>query len=241
MSILIEVAAGTVDDAVAAREGGADRVELNGGLELGGLTPSVGTVRLVREAAGLPVIAMLRPRAGGFVYSPRELLTIQRDADLLVADGVAGVAFGFLNSDRTIDVHATRKLVRQLGGKVETVFHRAFDVTPDPLAALETLVDLGVTRVLTSGQARTAAAGAELIRKLVARARGRIEILPGSGITAVNVRSIVEQTGARQVHGSFSKTKQDFAGVVCDATYRATSAALIRATREALRDVTMEE
>jgi copper homeostasis protein len=180
---------------------------------------------------------MLRPRAGGFVYSPGEILTIQRDADLLGAEGVAGVAFGFLTSDRTIDSAATRALVRQLGGKVETVFHRAFDVSPDPLEALETLVDLGVTRVLTSGQARGAAEGSEVIRKLIERARERIEILPGCGITAANARSIVERTGARQVHGSFSEMKQDFAGVVCDGAYRATSAAMIRATREALRAV----
>jgi copper homeostasis protein len=235
MSILIEVAAGTVDDAVAAREAGADRVELNGGLELGGLTPSVGAVRLVREGARLPVIAMLRPRAGGFVYSQGEVKTIRRDAEVLCAEGVAGVAFGFLKGDRTIDLDATRELVRQLGGKVEAVFHRAFDVTPDPLAALETLVDLGLTRVLTSGQARGATEGAEVIRRLVERARGRIEILPGAGITAANARQIVERTGARQLHGSFSEVKHDSAGMVCEGAYRATSAARVRATREALR------
>jgi copper homeostasis protein len=148
---------------------------------------------------------------------------------------VAGVVFGFLKGNRTIDREATRELVRQVGGKVETVFHRAFDVTPDPLEAMETLIDLGVTRVLTSGQARGAAEGAEVISKLIERARGRIEILPGAGITAANARDIVERTGARQVHGSFSEVKQDFAGVVCGGTYRATGAAMVRATREALR------
>ena len=235
MSILIEVAAGTVEDALAAREGGADRVELNAGLELGGLTPSVGALRLVRESAGLPVVVMLRPRPAGFVYSATEMLTVRRDAEVFCAEGATGVAFGFLKSDRTIDLNATRALVTQLGRKVETVFHRAFDLTPDPLVALEALIDLGVTRVLTSGQASSAAQGAELIRNLIERARGRIEVLPGGGIRATNARSIVRRTAATQLHGTFSEKREDFAGVVCDGGYRVTSAAMIRATREALR------
>jgi copper homeostasis protein len=234
MSILIEVALGTVDDARAAQDAGADRIELNSALELGGLTPSLGALRLVRTSVTLPVIAMVRPRPGGFVYSPGETLTMQRDAELLCGEGAAGVAFGFLNTDRNIDVRATEAIVKQVAGKCETVFHRAFDLTADPLAALETLIELGVTRVLTSGQARSAAEGIELIQTLIERARGRIEVLPGAGITAANARYIVERTGAGQLHGSFSEKRADFAGIVCDGAYRATSAEMIRATRAAL-------
>jgi copper homeostasis protein len=234
MAILLEVAISTLADAHAAHSGGADRLELSAALELGGLTPSLGTLDLIREAAPLPVIAMLRPRAGGFVYSAAESLTMQRDADLLLAHGAGGLALGFLNGDRTIDLARTREMLRQIGPSRQTVFHRAFDLTPDPFAALESLIDCGVTRILTSGQKPTAVAGADLIGQLIQRARGRIEILPGAGVTPDNAAALIARTAATQLHGSFSEIVEDRAQPVCEGGYRATSARMVAATRAAI-------
>lgn len=232
--ILLEVAVSTVDDARTAHAEGADRLELNAALELGGLTPSMGTLLAVKEATPLPVVVMVRPRAGGFVYSEAEFATMLRDVELAVRHGADGVATGVLNGDRTIDRIRTRALLERLDGRVEGVFHRAFDLTPDPLAALETLIELGVKRVLTSGQQSGALEGGQLIGRLIERAAGRIEVLPGSGVTAGNVAAVVAMTGADQVHGSFSEEASDYAGPVCPARYRVTSALRLRETRAVL-------
>ncbi|MDB5319554.1 MAG: hypothetical protein JWN40_1185 [Phycisphaerales bacterium] len=237
MAILIEVAISTLADAQAAHAGGADRLELSSALELGGLTPSLGTLDLIKEAVALPVVAMLRPRPGGFVYSAAEFLTMQRDADFLLAHGASGLAFGFLNGDRSIDLPRTSELLRQIGSSCQVVFHRAFDLTPDPLAALNSLIDCGVTRILTSGQQPTAPTGADLIRRLIQHAAGRIEILPAAGITPANAAALIAQTAATQLHGSFSETLHGLAHPVCNADYRFTSVRLVAATRAALLDV----
>jgi copper homeostasis protein len=234
MAILLEVAIATLADARVARAAGADRLELNAALELGGLTPSLGTLALIQETVLLRVIAMLRPRPGGFGYSDAEFLSMQRDADLLLAQGAAGLAFGILRGDRTIDVDRTRALVRQISPSREAVVHRAFDLTTDPLAALESLIDCGVTRILTSGQKPTAVAGADLIGQLIERAGGRIEILPGAGVTPDNAAALIARTGATQLHGSFSEVVEDRAQPICEGGYRATSARLVAATRAAV-------
>lgn len=234
MPILLEVAMATLTDARVAHLAGADRLELNSALELGGLTPSLGTLKLVREAVPLPVITMLRPRPGGFVYKADEFLTMQRDADLLLAQGADGLAFGFLNANRTIDMARTRDFVRQVGPEKQTVFHRAFDLTPDPVAALESLIDAGVTRILTSGHQHSAPAGADLIRRLIEHAAGCIEILPGAGINANNAASLLARTGATQLHGSFSLDADDPAEPVCSGRYRQTSTQSLRDLRQAL-------
>jgi copper homeostasis protein len=230
---LLEVAIATLDDARRAQAGGADRLELNSALELGGLTPSLGALLAVREAVALPVVVMVRPRAGGFVYSAGEWATVRRDADLLLANGAEGVAVGVLHPDGTINAPRLRALVGQVGGR-RCVFHRAFDVTPDPVAALDTLIDLGVARVLTSGQRASAVEGADLIRRLVRHAEGRIEILPGSGVGPDNAAGLLTYTGARQLHGSFSVVRNDPAGVVCEPNYRGTDRFRVAATRAAI-------
>jgi copper homeostasis protein len=231
---LIEVAIATADDARAAHAGGADRLELSAALELGGLTPSLGMLGAVREAAAaLPVVAMLRPRPGGFFYSAGEWAAVRRDADVLLANGAEAVAVGVLHPDRTINVPRLRSLVSQFGPR-RCIFHRAFDVTPDPLAALDVLIDLGIARVLTSGQRQTAVEGRELIRRLVHHSAGRIEILPGSGVGPDNAAALLSYTGAGQVHGSFSVARSDPAGVVCDDCYRGTDRMRVGATRTAV-------
>ena len=209
--MLLEIAAGSVDDCVVAQAGGADRVELNSALALGGLTPSLGTLLEVKRRIRLPVMAMVRPRPGGFCYTDGEFATMLRDADLLLEHGADGLVFGVLLADGRIDAARTAQLVARCGPHA-AVFHRAFDVTPDPAAALETLIDLGVTRVLTSGQAPRARDGAAVIRALVTQAAGRVEILPGAGIRPDNVAGLLDATGCTQVHASLSAWQHDPTG-----------------------------
>ena len=202
--ILLEISCGSIDDALEAQAGGADRVELSSALFVGGLTPSLGAVRYAVEHLRIPMLCMVRPRAAGFCYSEAEFETMKSDVAAAVANGADGAVFGCLHGDGSIDVRRTRAL-REAAGAAETVFHRAFDFTPDPFRALDELVDAGITRILTSGQQPTALEGAELIRQLIEHARGRIEILPGSGIRAWNVEELAARTGCTQVHLSASK------------------------------------
>jgi copper homeostasis protein len=199
--ILIEVCCGSVDDAVEAARGGADRVELNSAIFLGGLTPSLGSIIEAKKRLKIPVMVMIRPRSGGFCYTQVEMAVMLHDAELAVEHGVDGVVFGILTPDGLVDAERCRQMVELAQGR-QTVFHRAFDVTPDPLKALDQLVDIGFTRVLTSGQEKTAPEGIELIKKLIVHAGDRIEILPGSGLRPHNIRDFVEQTKASQIHFS---------------------------------------
>jgi copper homeostasis protein len=206
--VLLEVAVASVEDALAAQAGGADRLELNAALALGGLTPSLGTLIEVKHAVSLPVLAMVRPRPGGFAYSAAEFAVMQRDADLALAHGADGLVFGVLTPEGAVDDERCRALVRQAAGR-PVVLHRAFDVTPDPFAALERLIDLGVRRVMTSGHEETAYNGAGQIAELIRRAAGRIEILPAGGINRFTVADVVARTGCDQVHASLRVTRRD--------------------------------
>ena len=206
--ILMEVCCGSVDDAVEDAKAGADRIELNSSLFFGGLTPSLGSIIEAKKRLNIPVMVMIRPRGGGFCYSQAEMAVIRHDAQLAIGYGADGIVFGILTEDGLVDAEHCRELL-ELARDRETVFHRAFDVTPDPFEALEQLIELGFTRMLTSGQEKTVVEGAELIKKLIAHARGRIEILPGGGIRSHNVRRIIEQTGATQIHLSAFEQRTD--------------------------------
>jgi len=197
--VLLEICCGSIDDAIEAEKGGAERVELCSALFLGGLTPSLGTIQEAKRRLKIPIMVMVRPRGGGFAYSEAEFASMERDAEAAVGNGADGVVFGILQSDGTIDIPRCRRL-RRLIGEGQAVFHRAFDVTPDPVEALEQLVDLGITRVLTSGQKDSVPEGVELIKKLIERAGSRIEILPGGGIQAWNMKEMIERIGCAQVH-----------------------------------------
>ncbi len=210
--ILLEAIAASLDDARAAVAGGADRLELCGALALGGLTPSAGTLRLVKAEVPAPVMCMIRPREGGMAYRAGEVAVMMRDAELAIEAGADGLVFGFLTEGGRVDVTRVRAFAeraRALAPRVELTFHRAFDVVADPDEAIEQLVDLGVTRILTSGRARTALEGAAGIRRARERARGRIEVLAGGGITANDVQAVVEQTGVDQVHVYVTEAAQD--------------------------------
>ena len=195
----VEIVVQSVADALAAERGGADRLELCSALRLGGLTPSVGLVRTVREATRLPVMAMIRPRAGGFCYSDSEFAAMELDIVALLEAGADGVVFGVLWEDGRLDSERCRRLVSLAAGR-EAVFHRAFDFTPSLPDALEGLVELGFARVLTTGGGSSAAEGLPMLRELVERAAGRIEVMPGGGVRSANVREIREGCRAKSVH-----------------------------------------
>ena len=175
---------------------------------LGGLTPSLGSIREARTATHLPIIVMIRPRAGGFCYSEREFKVMQRDAESALAEGVAGIAFGILTADGKIDIERCA-LIQKLAAGRDLVFHRAFDVVSEPVVALDELIGMGVTRVMTSGQEASAYNGAANIAKYRIHAAGRIEILPAGGINRFTVADVIERTGCDQVHASVSGTRKD--------------------------------
>lgn len=210
--VLLETIVTSPDDARAAASGGADRFELCSALALGGLTPSLGTVERVAAELRVPIMCMIRPREGGMAYAAGETDAMLRDAELALGAGAAGVVFGFLDDAGRVDVARCRAFLARVRATVsaaETVFHRAFDVTADPDAALEQLVDLGVTRILTSGRAPTAREGAREIRRLVERARGRIEILAGGGLSATDVVEVVRESWVDQVHVYVTRRADD--------------------------------
>lgn len=234
--ILLEVCIASVDDAVAACAGGADRLELNVGMELGGLTPSVGLLEEVKRAVTLPVVAMVRPRAAGFRYTESERHVMMRDAELLLSAGADGIVSGALQEDGTIDFDFWQQLRRLTDGR-PLVFHRAADVVPDQPSVLEQLIDAGTTRVLTSGGCETAWSGREQIATLRRLAKGRIEILPGSGIGPDNAAELLSATGCSQLHGTFREAMHDPATFVADENYPVTSERRVAATREALNNL----
>jgi copper homeostasis protein len=198
-NVLLEICCGSLDDALEAEGGGADRVELCSALFLGGLTPSFGTIIEAKARLNIPIMVMIRPRGGGFCYTKAEMAVMEQDTVLAVERGADGIVFGILNQDGTIDLDRSKRILKLVGGR-QAVFHRAFDVTPDPLKSLDQLVDLGVTRILTSGQEDTGPEGAPLIKRLIDYAGDRIEILPGGGIKPHNLQQMVQFTGCKQVH-----------------------------------------
>ncbi len=206
--ILLEICCGSADDVIEAAKGGADRVELNSNLFQGGLTPTIGSLRVVKRHVSIPVMTMVRPRAGGFCYTEAEYEVAREDARVLLENGADGLVFGFLHEDGTVDIERTRELVRIAGGK-PCVFHRALDVVPDWKRALDQLISLGVTRVLTSGQQSDVFFALDTIREMIEYVDGAIEILPGAGITLENVQKVVDATRCTQVHLARHKTLPD--------------------------------
>lgn len=198
---VLEVAANSVASALAAEAGGAARVELCSALDVGGLTPSHAAIALAMERLRIPLHVLIRPRAGDFVFDDLECEVMRRDIETCKALGCAGVVIGVLDADGDVDVPRFRTLMQAARG-MSVTFHRAFDFTRDPERALEAIIALGCNRVLTSGQAPDALAGAPLIRTLIEQARGRITIMPGGGIDAHNIAAIAQATGAREFHAS---------------------------------------
>lgn len=211
MPLILEAACASVADCVAAEEAGADRIELCSALVAGGLTPSIGLFAAARARTTIPIVCMVRPRAGAFAYDEDDLETMRRDVAAFRDAGAQGVVFGVLTPQGAVDIERMRDLVER-AGPLDTVCHRAFDLVPDPEATLEALISIGVTRVLTSGQQPASLDGAPLLRRLVTRAAGRLEVLPGGGVRAATVRQLVEATGAAGVHLGPQTTRPDASG-----------------------------
>ncbi|HEY2824375.1 MAG TPA: copper homeostasis protein CutC [Gemmatimonadales bacterium] len=197
--VLVEACVDSVEACVAAERGGARRLELCDSLVEGGTTPSPGMVAECLKRVSIPINVMIRPRGGEFLYSRHELAVMRRDIVAMKRLRVHGVVFGVLKPNGTIDTARMKQLVR-LARPLSVTCHRAIDVTPDPIAALDTLIRLGVNRVLTSGQRETALEGAGVIAALVERSRGRIVILAGCGVDGRNARQLVHRTGVTEVH-----------------------------------------
>jgi copper homeostasis protein len=242
--LVAEVCVDTVAGAVAAREAGADRVELCCALGAGGLTPGAGLVEETLAAAAIPVHVLVRPRDGDFLYDRYEVSAMVRDVGRAARLGAHGVVVGALTADGDVDVETGKRLVDAAGG-LPVTFHRAFDLARHPYEALDAVLGLGAGRLLTSGGEATALAGAPLIAGLVRAAGDRLTVMAGGGVTADTVARIVAGTGVREIHFSARATVDSAAryrnprvalsGPDGDYTRRSTSRAAIEAILAAVR------
>ena len=205
--MLLEIACFSLEAAILAEEAGADRIELCAGPLEGGLTPSFSMISLARNILKIPIHIMVRPREGDFLYSRREIKSMEYDIEMIKDSGVEGVVLGILNNDGTIDIHNLSGMVK-IAEPMNVTFHRAFDLSRDPVHSLHEIIDAGVHRILTSGQRQTAPEGIELIVKLAQLARGKIVIMPGSGVNADNISEICRNTKAKEIHASARKLVQ---------------------------------
>lgn len=197
--MICEICVDSVDGVRAAKAAGAARVELCASLLEGGITPSRGMIRAARAISGIRLHVIIRPRGGDFLFSEAEFAAMAADIETAKAEGADGVVIGQLTADGLVDVARTRELMA-LARPMAVTFHRAFDMTPEPFAALDTLIGLGVDRILTSGQEASVLEGLPLIAELVKRAGDRIIIMPGGGITARSVERIVAATRPKEIH-----------------------------------------
>ncbi|KAH9958991.1 copper homeostasis CutC domain-containing protein [Russula dissimulans] len=206
---VLEVCVDSVQSAVSAAYGGADRLEICGNLGVGGgTTPSLGLVRAIQKAVPhLPLMVMIRPRVGDFLYSNEEMDVMLEDIEIFKGIGVAGAVFGVLNSDGTVDVPRTRMLV-EAALPMQVCFHRAFDMTRSAIEAFDAICTIhGVTRILTSGHSVSTPGGLDVLQELLRRSRekGGLAILPGAGInprTILHVLEILRPHGLKEVHMS---------------------------------------
>jgi copper homeostasis protein len=196
---LVEAAVETLEEALAAKRAGADRIELCANLGVGGTTPSAGLIGSVVQQVNHPVFVMIRPRGGDFVYAADEIDAMIEDIDRARPLGIAGIVTGALRSDGSVDVESLRRLMSPAAG-LPVTFHRAFDVVANRTEALEQVIDLGASRVLTSGGAATALDGAVAIAMLVDEAGERVSIVAGGKIREQNARDVIARTGVREVH-----------------------------------------
>jgi copper homeostasis protein len=241
--IYLEICVESVDAACVAESAGSDRIELCSDLLEGGLTPGAGIIKQVISKLTIPVNVMIRPRTGDFCYSDYDFEAMKEDVKIAKASNANGVVLGILKEDFTIDEERTQTLIA-LAKPMNATFHRAFDLTPNPFEALETLINLGVDRVLTSGQEATAYQGIDLLKKLVEHANNRIVIMPGGGINETNVKKIVDECGVSEIHssasvkvGSKEKHNKIFfgkSGAVSEHETRITSAEKIKAIIKAV-------
>lgn len=237
MTRLLEICCADAESVDAAISGGADRIELCSALSEGGLTPSKGLIDYACSRAEIPVNVLIRPRGGDFVYSEAETDIMISDIEYAAKAGAAGVVIGALNVDGTIDFDCCERLVScAKSHKLTVTFHRAFDLSSDPILALANILLLRCDRLLTSGQAADAIQGSDLIGRLVKETEGKLIILAGAGVTPANAANLIDLTGATELHASAKTTRRSAM------TYRNTSATMGRADAdEYSRTVTSAE
>jgi copper homeostasis protein len=243
-AVLIEACVDTLQSAINAEQGGADRVELCADLADAGTTPSHATLLLALERLHIPVFPIIRPRGGGFVYSEADIAVMRADLRHARDLGAPGAVIGALTQAGEIDTDLVAAL-REDAPDMQLTFHRAFDVSTDASRSLENLIHLGINRVLTSGQGATAWEGRELLAGLLRQAAGRITILAAGGITETNVAALVGATGVAEVHVRGTSLERDDGplhgvpfrkSLSADESVRAvTDAGKIRAIRAAMR------
>lgn len=211
--MIVEICCGTLASVLAAKEGGATRIELCSGLAEGGLTPSYGLIKSAVEAGIPEVNVLIRPRSGDFLYSEQEIKLMIEDIRKAIEIGASGIVIGMLTSDGDVDVNSCRRLIDAANSAVavyhkakpHVTFHRAFDVSRDAKASLEAIISLGADSLLTSGMASSAVKGIPIIKKLVDLSDGRVTIMAGAGINASNARDIISATGVTAIHSTARK------------------------------------
>jgi copper homeostasis protein len=204
--MILEICIDSVHSAIAAQEGGADRVELCDNLFEGGTTPSAGCIELCRKHLQIGLFVIIRPRGGDFLYTDLEFEIMKRDIALAKNMGVDGLVIGILQSDGSVDKQRM-SILMDLCYPLPVTFHRAFDMTTHPFQALEDIIELGAKRILTSGQERTALEGVDLLADLVKKVQNRIIIMAGGGISERNLSKIQQLTGIDEFH-STARTQQ---------------------------------
>lgn len=201
--VVLEVCCYNLESALNAQQSGADRIELCADRHQGGTTPSYGMQEVVKNMLQIPVFVMIRPRGGDFLYSGEEIKVMMHDIQMAKELGMDGVVLGVLSKEGQVN----KSVVKDLAGlarPLPVTFHRAFDLTPDPIESLHTLMELGIDRLLTSGQHHTAYHGRNTIKTLVETAGDKMRVMPGAGINEENVVEILSTTGAREFHVSAS-------------------------------------
>jgi copper homeostasis protein len=201
--ILIEICVDNAESALSAQKGGADRIELCSELGAGGLTPSKGLIEYLTSNLQIPVFVMIRPRSGDFLFSRAEFQIMKADIFAAKVAGAAGIVTGMLNSNSTIDTCRMKEII-DCASPLPVTFHRAFDMVQDQIIALEELIELGCSRVLTSGGSISAYEGRNVITELNNLSQGRIIIMPGAGVNAQNISELIETTKCNEFHLSAS-------------------------------------
>jgi copper homeostasis protein len=245
--ILFEACVDSLESSIAAQDGGADRIELCSDLLEGGITPSSGLIDSVCRHIKIPIMAMIRPRGGDFLYTDLEFEVMKKEIEFVKKLKVEGVVFGILKADGTVDKTRTKELVN-LSRPLKVTFHRAFDMTRDPFEAIDDLIEIGIERVLTSGQEIHAYDGVDLLKKLSERGGKKIIIMPGGGVDEANAAEIILRSGVKEIHASARKKKsslmeyRNLKTTMSDSANNAeyelmvTSAERIRAIREAINN-----
>ncbi len=234
--IRLEVAVDHAEAALAAARGGAERLELCSALVDGGLTPSIGLVEWAVSTLKIPVYCMVRPRSGNFCYSDNELDVMERDIRALQTAGAHGIVCGVLTADRTVDAAAMRRLV-QTADPLPVVFHRAFDLTADLSQALEDVIACGARVLLTSGGEPTLDEGRAVVAKLIAQARGRIQIMGGAGVRLHNAKRLWEELPVDTLHASLRSPWTEAECADTAAIGARTEGALFTVREQDVRDV----